>query len=204
MNADGGQYGNWSSTDPEWVAYTWDEPVTINSSSVYFFDDGGGVQVPGSYTLEYWDDETGAYVPVSNMSEQTLNKNAFNTVTFDEVTTTKFRITMTSGGASTGIKEWRVLTNVESTPADHGAITEIASVQVNTTVNVMPVLPEMVVVTYEDGAKGLEPVQWEEISPDKLTVATNFSILGTVEGSDRSASCLINVLYDKAAAESFD
>ncbi len=198
-DADGGQYGNWSSTDPEWVAYTWDEPVTINSSSVYFFDDGGGVQVPGSYTLEYWDDETGAYVPVSNMSEQTLNKNAFNTVTFDEVTTTKFRITMTSGGASTGIKEWRVLTNVESTPADHGAITEIASVQVNTTVNVMPVLPEMVVVTYEDGAKGLEPVQWEEISPDKLTVATNFSILGTVEGSDRSASCLINVLYDKAA-----
>ena len=201
-DADGGQYGNWSSTDPEWVAYTWAEPVTINSSSVYFFDDGGGVLVPGSYTLEYWDDETGAYVPVSNMSEQTLKKNAFNTVTFDEVTTTKFRITMTSGGASTGIKEWRVLTNAESTPVDHGAITDIASVQVNTTVNVMPVLPEMVVVTYEDGTKGLEPVQWEEISSDKLTVATNFSILGTVEGSDRSASCLINVLYDKAALKS--
>ena len=33
----------------------WSQPITTNSSSVYFADDGGGLGLPASWTVQYWD-----------------------------------------------------------------------------------------------------------------------------------------------------
>ncbi|UQZ36878.1 hypothetical protein C2I18_27105 [Paenibacillus sp. PK3_47] len=198
------QYGNWGGPgSSHWVQYTWQRLVTLSGSSLYFFDDGGGVMVPSNYNFEYWDSAAGQFMPVSGLSEKKMSKNTFNNVTFDEITTDKLRLTMEKqGGSFTGLKEWRAISakagGEEPLPADHGAITGIDPVSVNTTVNVMPVLPSKVTVTYEDNTKGQADVIWDEVPPNKLTIATDFVILGTIAGSDLRASCRIYVKYDKS------
>lgn len=198
------QYGNWGGPgNSHWVQYTWQRPVTLSGSSLYFFDDGGGVMVPSDYRFEYWDSTAGAFKPVSGLSGKKMAKNAFNEVTFDEITTDRLRLTMDKqGGSFTGLKEWRAISakagGEEPLPADHGAITAIEPVSVSTTVNVMPVLPGKVTVTYADNTKGQVDVVWDEIPENKLTIATDFVIFGKLESSDLRASCRIYVKYDKS------
>ncbi|WP_019914283.1 S-layer homology domain-containing protein [Paenibacillus sp. HW567] len=198
------QYGNWGGPgSSHWVQYSWKRPVTLSGSSLYFFDDGGGVVVPSDYSFEYWDSAAGKFVPVSGLSEKKMAKDSFNEVTFDEITTDKLRLTMVKqGGSYTGLKEWRAISakagGEEPIPADHGAIAAIEPVSVNTTVNVMPVLPAKVTVTYADKTRGQASVVWDEIPANKLTIATDFVILGKVEGSELRASCRIYVKYDKS------
>lgn len=197
------QYGNWGGPgNSHWVQYTWQRPVTLSGSSLYFFDDGGGVMVPSDYRFEYWDSTTSAFLPVSGLSEKKMAKNAFNEVTFNEITTDRLRLTMDKqGGSFTGLKEWRAISakagGEEPLPADHGAITAVEPVFVSTTVNVMPVLPGKVAVTYADNTNGQADVDWDEIPENKLTIATDFVIFGKLEGSDVRASCRIYVKYDK-------
>ncbi|MNB77409.1 Beta-L-arabinobiosidase precursor [compost metagenome] len=198
------QYGNWGGPgNSHWVQYTWQRPVTLSGSSLYFFDDGGGVMVPSDYRFEYWDTAAGAFVPVSGLSEKKMAKNAFNEVTFNEITTDRLRLTMDKqGGSYTGLKEWRAVSakagGEEPLPSDHGAITAVEPVSVSTTVNVMPVLPGKVTVTYADNTKGQADVLWDEIPENKLTIATDFVIFGRLDGSDLRASCRIYVKYDKS------
>lgn len=199
------QYGNWGSpSQSHWVEYTWKSPVTLSGSSMYFYDDGGGVQVPADYDFEYWDQASGEYVPVSGLSEKKMEKGKFNQVTFNEVTTDKLRLTMKNQSSSvyTGLKEWRAISakpeGEEAPQTDHGAITAIEPVSVNTTINVMPELPSQVTVTYADKTKGQVNVVWDEIPENKLSIATDFVVLGSVEGSDLRASCRIYVKYDKS------
>lgn len=198
------QYGNWGGPgNSHWVQYTWQRPVTLSGSSLYFFDDGGGVMVPSDYRFEFWDSAAGEFVPVSGLSEKKMAKNAFNEVTFNEITTDRLRLTMDKqGGSFTGLKEWRAISSKaggeEPLPADHGAITAVDPVSVSTTVNVMPVLPGKVTVTYADNTKGQADVVWDEIPENKLTIATDFVIFGKIEGSDVRASCRIYVKYDKS------
>ncbi|PYY29922.1 Ig domain protein [Paenibacillus illinoisensis] len=199
------QYGNWGSPNQShWVEYTWKTPVTLSGSSIYFYDDGGGVQVPADYDFEYWDQETGEYVAVSGLSEKKMEKGKFNQVTFNEVTTDKLRLTMKNQSSSvyTGLKEWRAISakpeGEEPPQTDHGPITAIEPASVNTTINVMPELPSQVTVTFEDKTKGLANVVWDEIPENKLSIATDFVVLGSVEGTDLRASLRIYVKYDKS------
>lgn len=116
-------YGTWGNeSSGESVTYTWGLPVTIGSSDVYFWTDGGGIEVPSSYLYEYLD-SNGTWRAVSNAkgykildvredapgAGETLN--GFNTTTFDAVTTTAFRITINKAGVNgngIGLIEWRV------------------------------------------------------------------------------------------------
>ena len=102
-----GTYGNWPRTEPQWVQYEWSKPVTTNHVDVYWWVDGGGIRLPASYRVTYWNGSE--FVPVSNAKGLGLNPNSFNSTTFDEVKTEKLRLEITSDGTnSTGITEWKV------------------------------------------------------------------------------------------------
>jgi len=86
----------------------WSQPVTTNANSVYFADDGRGLQLPASWTVQYWNGS--AFVNVSDPSSYPEVDNTSNQVTFDPVTTTKLRVVMqaapTAGGV--GAIQWVV------------------------------------------------------------------------------------------------
>ena len=102
-----GTYGNWPRTEPQWVQYEWSKPVVTNHVDVYWWVDGGGIRMPASYRVTYWNGSE--FVPVSNVKGLGLSPNGFNSTTFDEVKTDKLRLEITSDGTnSTGITEWKV------------------------------------------------------------------------------------------------
>jgi hypothetical protein len=59
-----GAYGNWPQKGTQWVQYEWSKPVNFARIDVYWFSDGGGVQLPKASRLLYWDGK--AFVPVKN------------------------------------------------------------------------------------------------------------------------------------------
>lgn len=101
-------WGTWPEAGSQYMELDWSQPVTTNGSSVYFADDGGGLQLPASWTVQYWNGS--AFVNVSDPSSYPEADNTFNQVTFDPVTTTKLRVVMqaapTAGGV--GAIQWVV------------------------------------------------------------------------------------------------
>jgi hypothetical protein len=94
--------------ETQWAQLTWDEPVTVGTSRLLFFDDGGGMDLPASYKLEYLDGE--AWVEVPEPSGYTTTLGEFDVVTHGAVTTTALRATLTKpASAYVGIVEWQVL-----------------------------------------------------------------------------------------------
>jgi hypothetical protein len=94
----------------EWVQYNFKQPRAVSRSEVYWFDDfatGGGCRVPRSWKLLYKDGD--AWKPVANASGYGVQKDRFNSVTFDEVTTSALRLEVwLQDDYSGGILEWRV------------------------------------------------------------------------------------------------
>lgn len=102
-----GAYGNWPQTGRQWVQYDWPQAISTNRVAVYWFDDNQGVRLPKSCTLSYWDGKQ--FIPVANSRGLGLEKNKFNTTTFDSIATMRLRLEMDgSQKFSTGILEWRV------------------------------------------------------------------------------------------------
>ena len=67
----------------EWIDYTFDTPVRVSESSVYWFDDtgGGGCRVPASWRILY--KSGGEWLPVKAAGAYAVAKDAWNTVRFD-------------------------------------------------------------------------------------------------------------------------
>ena len=102
-----GAYGNWPKKGAHWVQYEWPKPVHVNSIDVYWFDDQGGVRLPKTSRLLYWDGK--AFVPVKNLVGLGVEANNYNTTTFEAVTTSKLKLEFDSiKTASTGILEFKV------------------------------------------------------------------------------------------------
>jgi hypothetical protein len=99
-------WGTWPEEGTQWIELDWSQPVTTNGSSVYFADDGGGVRLPASWTVQYWNGS--AFVDVSDPSTYPIADNTFNAVTFDAVTTTRLRVELQSGQGSVGAIQWIV------------------------------------------------------------------------------------------------
>ena len=201
------QWGNWGSGKTEQsVVYTWSSAQKLSGSSVFFYDDGGGTLVPSKYTIAYYDksnssaDKDGFVTVVtkdlSTDDARTASLGKFVNDTFKEMQTTKLRITLTNrGDAYNGIKEWRVLTS--SSAKAEKQIKSVSPISVETYVKQKPQLPATVPVTYTDGSTGTAPVSWAAVSQDKLSIATSFTLTGTIAGTDQSASCTVVVKYDK-------
>jgi hypothetical protein len=100
-------WGTWPQTGQQWVELDWSSPVTTTGSQVYFADDGGGLQLPASWQVQYWNGTD--WVAVSNPSGYPAADNNFNDVTYDSVTTSKLRVVMQGAGtASLGMIQWIV------------------------------------------------------------------------------------------------
>ena len=95
------------STDA-WIEYTFvgDCFAKIESCNIWWFDDGGGVQLPDSMEILYWNGNE--YVSVTPTSDYTFTKNEFNTYIFEPVITNKIRLHVTSETKKRGmgILEW--------------------------------------------------------------------------------------------------
>jgi len=95
----------------EWVMYTFEHPVILSRSEVYWFDDTGkgSCRVPQSWNLYLCDDQ-GRWRPVNTKDIFGTEKNTFNVVSFKSVTTTGIRLkARLQPEYSGGILEWRVV-----------------------------------------------------------------------------------------------
>ncbi len=100
-------WGDWPQTGTHWIELDWSAPITTDSSELYFADDGGGLLTPSSWVVQYWNGSD--WVNVSNQSGEPAQINQFNDVTFDQLTTTKLRVSMQgTGTASVGVVQWVV------------------------------------------------------------------------------------------------
>ncbi len=92
----------------EWVVSKFDQPRTVSSASVYWFDDTGfgACRVPASWTLSYLDGKS--WKPVANVSSYPIQLDRFNEVKFTPVTTSALRLEAElQPEYSAGILEWR-------------------------------------------------------------------------------------------------
>ncbi len=93
----------------EWAQYTWNTPVTVNGSKVYWFDDTGRgeCRLPASWRLEFLDGND--WQPVKTTGEFTVAMDKWCEVAFDPVTTTALRLRVKlQPNWAAGVHEWKV------------------------------------------------------------------------------------------------
>lgn len=93
----------------EWVAYRFEEPRKISQVEVYWFDDTGRgfCRVPKSWRVEWKQGET--WRPVAGAEKYGVDRDKFNKVAFDPVTSSEVRLVVElQPEFSGGILEWRV------------------------------------------------------------------------------------------------
>lgn len=98
-------YGSPNSSD--WWAVDFGQERLIDTVKLYFFDDGGGVQTPASYDLQYWNGSAWVSVPGQTRSPTNPTGSRANTITFSSMATSKMRVVMThQGSAKSGLAEF--------------------------------------------------------------------------------------------------
>jgi DUF1680 family protein len=108
---DASAYYDWwpKNGSAEWVALAFEKAATVSESSVYWFDDTGhgGVRVPASWKLLYKDGDQ--WKPVEATGAYARERNQYNRLTFQPVTTTGLRLELhAQPNVSMGIQEWKV------------------------------------------------------------------------------------------------
>jgi hypothetical protein len=108
-------WNTWPQVGEQWIQLDWASPVSVDRSRIWFAEDlddtGAGVAPPASWKLQHWDGS--AWKDVTGASAHGTSATGWNTVTFDQVTTTKLRAALTSKGTeegkgSPGVQEWEV------------------------------------------------------------------------------------------------
>ncbi|WP_426514638.1 DUF7402 domain-containing protein [Dactylosporangium sp. McL0621] len=103
------RWGTWPNSGQQWAELQWSSAQSLNKAQVYLFDDNQGIDVPSSWKLQYWNGS--AYTDVPGASGYTVNVNAYNTVTFTTVSTTRLRVVLQSTGTSSvGLLEVKAFT----------------------------------------------------------------------------------------------
>jgi hypothetical protein len=187
------RWGTWPQQGTQWVQLQWPNAVKVDSADVYFFDDGGGVLVPASWKLQYWNGS--AFADVPGVSGYPVAKDQYNKVTFPAVTTTRLRVELVSGGASVGLLE--VKTYAVSPVS-------IRPVHQPTLVNQVPTLPETATQVYADGSVLAAPATWQTITASQVASGgTKFDVLGLVEGASLTARATVYVRTTDAVSITF-
>jgi hypothetical protein len=95
----------------DWLEIDFGDKKKVGRVELYIYDDGGGVQAPAKYTVQFWDGAAWKDVPEQKKSPVKPAGGAKNTVTFPAVETTKVRVVFThQGKARSGLTEiemWR-------------------------------------------------------------------------------------------------
>ena len=105
-------YTHWwpKNNSTEWISYTFPEEATVQSCSVYWFDDQpwGGCRIPDSWKI-YYKDANGNWQPVENPDGYPVAKGEPCTVNFKPVKTTALKLEVTMNKRlSAGVFEWIV------------------------------------------------------------------------------------------------
>ena len=94
----------------EWMTYEFPEATTVQSSTVYWFDDApwGGCRVPKWWKV-YYMDEAGEWQEVKNADKYGVEKGCANTVNFDPVKTKAVKLEVRQpDDNSAGLFEWEI------------------------------------------------------------------------------------------------
>ena len=93
----------------EWAEYAFEKTATVSECELYWFDDTGRgeVRVPASWRVLY--KEGGEWKPVAAAGSYGVEKDRYNKVAFQSVTTSGLRVEITmQAGWSAGIQKWKV------------------------------------------------------------------------------------------------
>jgi DUF1680 family protein len=110
-SSDSSSYFDWWPTKgtTEWVEYAFEKPATVSQCQIYWFDDTGHgeVRVPASWRLLY--KEGNDWKPVAALEPYAVEKDRYNRIAFQPVTTVGLRLELTMQPKwSAGIQEWKV------------------------------------------------------------------------------------------------
>jgi len=156
------RWGTWPQQGEQWVQLEWPNPVRVSSSDIYFFDDGGGVRLPASWKLQYWDGQ--AFADIPGPYEVAADRYVHND--FAGVTTTRVRAVLIGETASVGVLEWQV----------HNEPSTVEPLRLETRQGIPPALPATVTRVYADGTRVDSPVTWATVTiaqvarPGRITV----------------------------------
>ena len=186
-------WGNWPQSDgsEHYVGYTWDEAVTIGGADIYWYDDGGGTQVPSKLRMQYLDASgTWQDVNITTPFESSIAKNKYNRIEFDRVTTTRLRlyVTVRSGAQANGIYRFKVYSSVD--------VASLNEVFLATKPGVMPTLPSNVTAVTSDGALISVPVTWETLTADMIATDGEVKLRGVNNSTGKMTTCTIYVRSD--------
>ncbi|KAL6887087.1 carbohydrate-binding module family 13 protein [Trichoderma evansii] len=84
----------------------------VSNVRLYFYTDGGGVQLPTSYDLQYLSGSTWTTVPGQQRSSASAASNTLTQITFPTITTSQLRVVAPNAGGGTGwgLSEFEVWT----------------------------------------------------------------------------------------------
>ena len=186
-------WGNWrqSAGSEHYVGYTWDEAVTVGGADIYWYDDGGGTQVPSKLRMQYLDASgTWQDVNITTPFESSITKNKYNRIEFDRVTTTRLRlyVTVRSGAQANGIYRFKVYSSVD--------VASLNEVFLATKPGVMPTLPSNVTAVTSDGALISVPVTWETLTQDMIASDGEVKLRGVNNSTGKMTTCTIYVRSD--------
>ena len=186
-------WGNWSQSvgSEHYVGYTWDEAVTVGGADIYWYDDGGGTQVPSKLRMQYLDASgTWQDVNITTPFESSIAKNKYNRIEFDRVTTTRLRlyVTVRSGAQANGIYRFKVYSSVD--------VASLNEVFLATKPGVMPTLPSNVTAVTSDGALISVPVTWETLTADMIATDGEVKLRGVNNSTGKMTTCTIYVRSD--------
>ncbi len=99
--------------DSRWTSYAspnqsddygvdFQRPVTLREIRLNFYDDGGGVRVPASYDLQYWNGTDWLTIPQQNRLNAEPVPNGLTRIVFPALTTSKIRVVAPNAGGGTG------------------------------------------------------------------------------------------------------
>ena len=110
-----GAYGNWKATSAynkwNWVEYDFDNYYLVTGSSVYWWTDGGGIQIPYETYVEYFNILTNSWEKPHDIDGNGVESDKYNITIFNPVITNKVRLSFISVAAQ-GILEWKVFGQV--------------------------------------------------------------------------------------------
>ena len=186
-------WGNWpqSAGSEHYVGYTWDEAVTVGGADIYWYDDGGGTQVPSKLRMQYLDASgTWQDVNITTPFESSIAKNKYNRIEFDRVTTTRLRlyVTVRSGAQANGIYRFKVYSSID--------VASLNEVFLATKPGVMPTLPSNVTAVTSDGALISVPVTWETLTADMIATDGEVKLRGVNNSTGKMTTCTIYVRSD--------
>jgi hypothetical protein len=94
----------------QWVEFSFNRPVDVASVGIYWYDDNGGVQIPVSWDLEYYDNGSWKSFPLKSGDTYPVHKDRFDRVnSAAPIQAEKLRVNITpKSGSAIGILELQI------------------------------------------------------------------------------------------------